>query len=208
MSVRDNDNRDARKGGGHHFRYNYLLRFIEQEGAASLRHDFTVGKLLHHDLMFTSGAFRAESFLRAANQAQYELLRFGRLGTFNGAVGTDIRTAVASALSMDIANPDAALPDLGEFIDFSKGINDSIRNNHLKIYEWFRENPDRLLAPIDEGELPVEITHENQRNSLTLAATHIAVAAALRSDDLSSVPFLEPKSISDVSNEPIYPLAA
>ena len=97
----------------------------------------------------------------------------------------------------------AVEPDFDEYTERSHELNDS-----LAISEWFRDNPERTLDQLATIDAPVVLARETQIDSLTIATSHIALMAILHGGDFSQVPFLEAKSISDVSSQPYYPLAA
>lgn len=199
----DIGNIDAAKTRNHHARFNLLLEHVRPD---DLCNDYIAGKIIHHALMFVSGGFRTQSFLQARNQAEYEDLRFGRNKEANGAAGLPIEDIAAQALG-DIAvheQPDSI--DLDALMEQSRRANDEILLDHYRIYRWFNENPDRETDRIDSNEVPVRAVLDCQRNGLMLAVSHIAMAAESRNGNFERVPFLEPKSITDVSIQPIYPL--
>lgn len=189
---------DLQKSSGHFTRYNRLLSLVDE---ATLRdEDYVVAKLIHHSLMFVSGGFRLEATLRAGTQAEYEELRFGGLDKPNGATSGAIDACVSSIFDDEL--------DLQTYVEMNHELNEDIRANNLSIYAWFRDNPRRAYDALAVDDEPVEAMQYTQNSGLLLAASHIAIAASLRNSDLSAIPFLEPKSITDTSPTPIYPISA
>lgn len=180
---------DAKKSGSHNMRYKFLLEILSQDMLAN--HDYVVGKLIHHSLMFTSGAFRLQSFLRAGNQAEYEALRFGGLEEPNGATTVPIHDAVTATLA------DTQDLDFDTYLDTNRELNRDIHDRHKEVAQWFRDNPGRTFEPLEVGEAPVVAMETAQRSGLVLAASHICIVSALRGIDVGEVPVLEPKSITD-----------
>lgn len=196
---------DAAKITSHFGRFNLLVNNVDAEG---LQRDFVAGKIIHHALMFVSGGFRTQCFLQAANQAEYEVLRFGRNSEPNGAAGVWIKDAVEATLGKDyVATPPQTL-NIAQVLEESSKVNERIFENQLGIYGWLKSHPDHARSGLQEDSYPVELALDSQKAGLVLAISHIAVAASLREGKLSRVPVLEPKSISDVSSQPIYPFAA
>lgn len=96
---------------------------------------------------------------------------------------------------------------LDYIIERSIKTNDENLNLHSLIHIWAASHQrasGSLAAAEDE---PVIAMKEAQRLWAGLATTHIAIDASFRDEDYSRVPFLEAKSISDVTKV-IYPLAA
>lgn len=175
-------------------RFKRLMGIVDEP---TLREDFPVGKILHHSLMFVSGGFRTQCFLQAGGKSSYEQLRFGQ----DRVVGIDLAETVAQTLEVRGEHTSAA-----DLVSHSLHVNNEIAQTPQSIYEWFVNNPSYAYEPLEGDEPPVLSMLEVQRLSVGLAASYIAVAANLRGG-LELVPFLEPKSISDASDTPIYPLA-
>lgn len=193
-TVENND--DAQKAQAHHSRFARLMAM--RSDSHSAENDFFLGKIIHHSLMFVSGGFRRECLFLANIQYEYERLRFGQLEYISGASSIDIPNAVTLALVQAKNNQD--------IIGTSLAINDEIYSRQQEAEEWMISNNKRLVD-VEASDLPVTISHERQVHGINLAVGHIVMIAAERGGDLSRVPFLEAKSISDVSQTPYYPLS-
>ena len=194
----DSRNTDAKKVGGHIQRYNQAIDLLNEN---KIREDDKfVGKMMLFSLMFVSGGFRTECFMRAANQQQYMALRFDHLDQPNSATSIPIDQVANEA------------QDNWETFTAYKATNkilcDLIWESKNKTYEWFRDNPNRSMDAFKEYERPVELARVMQEAGLTLAISHIAVVSAMRGVNVAEVPFIQPMSISDADKQPlIYPLS-
>lgn len=171
-----------------------------------LHDDYVAGKFILYSLMFVSGGFRTQCFLQASSPDQYEDLRFGRNDMVNGATGISIHQVLSEVVDPDrvLINPNNSVDRL---LRTSTEANELIFGAHQVIYPWFKANPDRAHAALHQDEEPVQAMLVCQEAGLALAASHILVAASLRDGDLTAVPFLQPKSITDASRTPLYPFA-
>lgn len=194
LDSTDQNNRDALKQARHYDRYKKLMNDMKADPSL-LKDEFGAGKILHHSLMFMSGAFRTQCFLQAGSQEEYNRLRFesGR--------GHDIDLDLAVEQSLDLLVPVA-----DSVIDYSLAMNDAMAHYHQQIGTWFAQNPGRSLDALGPDEPPVEAMRVKQRLATATTVGHIILSADMR-HGIENVPFLEPTSISRVGT-PIYPLAA
>jgi len=203
MSDGSTNNMDSAKSRGHYDRFRLLFSIVD-EGTLG-NNDRLVGKIIHHSLMFVSGGFRSQCFLQAADAAEYAHLRFARNQETNGAAGVNIEGIVAGIDRDQLLG--SRKQTVATIIATSGRINELIYKAHGDIYDWFAANPTRVLDRLGDDEPPVQAALRCQEAGITLAASHMLVAAWLRTDGLAAVPILEPKSISDAARDPIYPLA-
>lgn len=195
---------DIAKIASHYGRFKLVA-----EGVASLsskpneRGEYAIAKAIHHALMFVSGGFRTQAFLEASSQDEYEHNRFSRLHEFNGATSIDLTTGIGELLVEA-----SGISTAQELKEYSLDHNENIYAERPKMYQWFSDNPERAYHALSPNDLPVEIAVETQKRGLAIALGHIAFFGNRLEAGLAGVPFLEPKSISDVSPHPIYPLAA
>lgn len=191
------DGPDALKTSGHYDRFRHLL---EQYPALS-GDDRFIARLIHHALMFVSGSARTQWHLQASTQEEYAALRFGRIFEYNGAAGINILRAVHEGIALfKKFGPE----DVSSVAVCSHAMNRMILDGHNRIFEWHMEHPERATEAlaIDEGPVPALLAC--QEISVQLTAAHISFTARCRGG-LEHVPVLEPKSISEVSEEPLYP---
>jgi len=184
-------NADAIKTGNHFGRFRLLLPEYTQEYA----NDKFVGRLIHHTLMFVSGKFRTECLLRAADQTQYENLRFD--SAHYGYKGTSCN--IGMIVRDCLASPPFDPTDLQQVAVSSQIINQQLYNLHHEIYGWLIAHPDSQHKALEEADLPVANVVKAQELAVRLAVGHVILAAQLRGDDVGRVPVLEPMSITDAS---------
>lgn len=161
--------------------------------------DQVSAKILFSALMFVSGAFRNQCYLQSKTAEEYMERRYD-------AVGVNIHEVVSERIK-------ACLPEDSDFLD--AGINmehlDEKRIAALKIGERaIRRICVRIPYDRDFGQeesWSVETMKLAQRNWIGFAADAVTLAAKIRRGDLTAVPFLEPRNISDNSAVPVYPLA-
>lgn len=200
---RTEDNRSYGKMMSHWKRFITLTNLIDRQ---SFQNDYLVGKLIHHSLIMVSGGYRTQCFLQTPNAAEYEAFRFGMPYTPNSATTIPINEVVQPVYGQYSTEFDPEQADFGDVISSFQAENDAVCAAQRSIYAWFAENPVYAQSDLYESQPPVQAAKEQQRHGLVLAASTIAIAAIMRGGDVSRVPFLEPKSISDVSQMPIYPI--
>jgi hypothetical protein len=180
---------------------NHYNRYREKAKAypEAYTDEFYTGTLIHHALMLTSGAFRVQCFMQAKDTDEYRQLRF------NGqrATGVAMKPTIERALGGLPAELDASNLVASMQAHLLR-TNDRIQAQHMLAYGHKRP-PRGRFSPESE---PVQAMLAAQRLSIGLACANIVVAASVRGGSLASVPFLEAKSISDVSSQPYYPFAA
>jgi hypothetical protein len=205
MAGEDGYTLDVAKAAGHYGRFKLALGNLDESELQPFSdfYKFAVGKVIHHALMFVSGGFRTQAFLEASSQEEYNQNRFGRLNDYNGAIGINLDDHVGEGLKeID------ALATMQGLKALSHAKNDEIYNQHRSIYAWFASHPEKHAAALGHDSDPVQAALAQQRLGLAIAVSHIAFFGNRIEGGFAQVPFLEPKGISDVSRQPIYPLAA
>lgn len=168
--------------------------------------DYFVGRAIFTPLIEVSGSYRKQCFFEASDSEDY----FNRR-TNQGPTSIHIPEVVSNEFtSSQIASIDAMSEDerLDYIIersakDFGRGL-----ALHQCIHDWAIDHPSQKGQIAAENDEPVLAMQEAQRIYVGLAAGHVLVAASLRDYDLTKVPILEPKSITDASSTPLYPIAA
>ena len=194
--IADPENQDSRKYHGHVQRFTILMEAVDDEVLET--NDFVAGKAIHHALIFVSGGFRKVCALRAANQTEYEDMRLRG----ECPVNVDTGRAIIKA-KVGHAEDGESFQSLQKRALFLSG---RILRRHDALSEWMQDNPKELFRPQALASRPVELARDIQETGLELAGRLILFAAQSRGA-LEQVPTLEPKSISDVSRQPIYPFA-
>jgi hypothetical protein len=184
------------KAMSHHDRYQQKIAVFPSAYADADR--FYVGSLIHHALMFTAGGFRQECFLRTASQAEYDWLR--RPG--EPATSLDLASTVEETLSEVEENRLYGLNCLRPFVMWHVNAGDLVLQNHLEALGGDAP-PGVALA---EDDPKVRASREAQRLGVAMAVSTIVMDVHLNSS-FAGVPFLEPRSITKVGPNPIYPFA-
>lgn len=163
-------------------------------------------QVLFGAMMFTSGAYRIQSYLQAKSPEEYNNRRrraaginlyqvvTGRLATLLPASGNfsraDISVASYEGLTLEQSKTEV-MQKIGET---------TVRNVARRVSEG-HDLGEESSPSLDE-------MLKAQKSWIEFATDCVTVAAKLRRGDLSAVPFLEPKSISaQPSPKVIYPLA-
>jgi hypothetical protein len=193
---------DVAKATGHYDRFRVLAESVRPTDSPDENDKYKIGKVIHHALMFVSGGFRMQAFLQARSQTEYEHNRYDRVDEFNGATSVDLPQAVGRLLLE--SDGITAFNDLKEY---NLQHSDDIYKRRLEMYAWFSRNPERAEDALASQDLPIEIALETQQHGLAIAVGQIAFFGR-RLGGVEAVPFLEPKSISDVADTPIYPIVA
>ncbi len=199
----DSHNFDVAKTTSHHGRFKIAVENLDETQVFTDSYKFAVGKVIHHALMFVSGGFRTQAFLEASSQEQYIQNRFGRLNDYNGAIGLSLNEQIDDVLCKIDAETSMQV-----LRGSSLAKNDEIYNQHRSIYAWFASHAEKLTTDLSRDSEPVQAALTQQKLGLAIAVSHIAFFGNRIEGGIARVPFLEPKSISDVSRQPIYPLAA
>jgi hypothetical protein len=195
-------NFQAQKAKGH---YDRFIQWVAPYKEADLRtSDWFAARITFACLMSVSGSYRKQCFFEAEDEGDYLRQRY------ESPIGIDIGSIVANELDPEkVANVGSMGEDerLDYIIERSLKTNDESLDLHSLIHTWaidHKKPEGQLATPEDE---PVVAMQEAQKLWTGLAAAHIVVAATLRDNDYARVPFLEPKSITDVT-QVMYPLAA
>ena len=189
-------NQMAAKAKGHFDRMRVLAEVYRDPSLWV--HDGVTAKLIHHTLMEVSGSFRKQCYFEAATDADYRERRHDQ-----GPAGIDLRAAVERG----IAGPHGRISTLDEVIDATLEANHSSLTLMRSLHEWVADSePNKLPLAAGHAE-PIRAMQDVQRLWTGITAAHIVVAAELRGG-IEQVPFLEAKSITDVSPHPHYPFAA
>ena len=198
----DQTNFQAQKAKGHYDRLIQWVTLYKENDLMS--NDWFAAKLSFACMMSISGSYRKQCFFEAADKNDYLKRRYGQ------PTGTNVYGIVADELAPTKLQEVNAMNDeerLDYIVERSLRTNDQSLNLHSLIHNWAIGHPKvigRIASAEDE---PVVAMKEAQKLWTGLAAAHIVIAASFRGEDYSRVPFLEPKSISDVG-EVIYPFAA
>jgi hypothetical protein len=197
----DPTNLQALKTLGHHNRFVHWVRPYAEAGFAE--DDWFAARITFACLMNISGAYRTQCFLESSNEADYTRRRYEQpSGIDIGAVAADeLRSPETNALSA--MDPDIRLAHI---IGRSLKTNDRALALHKTVQPWIIDNHKAGSPLVTAQDMPVESMLQVQRLWTGLAVAHIVVAASIRDGDYQKVPFLEPKSITDVTNVQ-YPLA-
>lgn len=195
-------NFQAQKAKGHYHRF---IQWVTPYKEANLRdNDWFAARLTFACLMSVSGSYRKQCFFEAEDENDYHRRRYEQ------PVGIDVGSVVSDELDPVKV---AAIAEMSEderldyIVERSLGANNESLGLHSLIHSWaigHQKPSGQLASPEDE---PIVAMQKAQRLWVGLATAHMAVTASLRDGDYSRVPFLEPKSITDVT-EVIYPLAA
>lgn len=199
MPIDDPSNMSVKKAEGHYMRFRTRLERLDED---TIRDDGSVGRIIHHALMFVSGGFRKQCMLEAGSVDEYEQHRLhsGR------AAGIEIGKVVASE-SFNIGDT-ASEGDIAQVVANCLFANEVILQGNSFAHDWFAANPHLAAAALDTEEPPVQRMLETQKLGVRIATDFVILAAAFRDGEVADVPVLEPKSISDAAHEPIYPFAA
>jgi len=198
----DTSNFQAQKAKSH---YNRLIQWVSPYKESDFRtNDWFAARLTFACLMNISGSYRKQCFFEAADESDYLKRRYEQ------PVGIDTGEVVAGELDPDKLHTISAMGEderLDYIIERSLRTNDESLDLHNLIHTWAaaHQKPEGSLASAEDE--PVIAMKEAQKLWTGLAAAHIVVAASFRDEDYARVPFLEPRSITDVAGV-IYPLAA
>lgn len=191
------------KAKSHH---NRLVTWIRQYSEDELwRDDWHTAKLTFAPLMQISGSYRKQCYLEADGPQDYLRRRL-----LAGPTGINVHSAVAEEIedptTVAMISTDPA-DRLARITERTLDVNDQNVVLQRAIHEWAAQrilpSDGPIASPDDE---PVVAMIKSQKLLTGLLVAHIAVAASFRDFNYAKVPFLEPKSISDVSKV-IYPLA-
>ena len=182
------------KADSHFIRYRLKL----PEYGRGTADRFYLASVHHHALMFTAGGFRRECMLRSADQDEYYGMRASGSGTSLETLGV-VKAAFTEVQSKRLYGEDA----IGDFVAWHLVKNDEVLAAKKAIDSRAVPVGVRLGADSD----PVAAAREVQRLGIVMAVSSIVMSASLLGG-YDQAPFLEPKSITDVSPQPIYPLAA
>jgi hypothetical protein len=178
-------NQNIRKTNSH---YDRLVLWTPQF-AENPADDFLTARQLFCAQMYLSGMFRQECFVVASDEAEYRFRRFG-----GQVLGVDINTVIENKLaSQDTPVSLQTLTDTT--LKTNKLTNSKLRQLHDRNRtEGTLFNYVRFLNSRGEW---LKALSELQGEWLDLSVDYILHAAEVRDGDISKVPFLEPKSISD-----------
>lgn len=182
---------DIRKVEGH---YNRLTAWTEQFAKESAN-DYLTARQLFAAQMHLSGLFRMQCQILARSQEEYEKRRFGSypLGINVSKHVNDILTErfgkfpVSSDLSQETVR-------LEQLVSATTELNDRNYSDLNKMSSYTRPRKAGTIIKLQRM----------QREWLNLSTDYILYAAQIRGGNLSTVPFLEPKSYSD-SPQVYYP---
>lgn len=198
----DQTNNQAQKAKSHYSRFIQWVRPYKEFDFRS--DDWFAARLTFASMMNVSGSYRKQCFFESSDEADYLQRRYER------PVAIDVHSIIANELSPDSLQVVSEMDEderLDHIIERSLRVNDESLHLHSSVHSWamkHRKDSGSIATAEDE---PVAAMKQAQTLWAGLAAAHIVVAASFRDGDLARVPFLEPKSITDVT-EVNYPFAA
>ncbi|MDB5166230.1 MAG: hypothetical protein JWM37_302 [Candidatus Saccharibacteria bacterium] len=198
----DSSNFLARKAKSHYSRLVQWVAPYKEEGFR--RNDTFAAKLIFASMMEIAGSYRKQCIFEAADANDYHQRRYTQPAGIN--IG-QLAAAELTTVSLDSVTGMDEQARLDYIIGRTLQVNDDNLQLHKQIHTW------AIAHPREEGSIatrdgePVRAMQEAQGHCASLAVAHIVVAASFRDGDYAAVPFLEPKSITDVAGT-IYPLAA
>lgn len=182
--------------------YDRFTPWVEPYGEPVFRdNDWFTARIIFASLMHVAGAYRNQCIIEAADSEDYKKKRYDL------PVGVDIPSIIKAEIDSLVQESSASQDTdkiLKRVIDRSLQTNEAVLLLHEQMHDWTASH-DVVGWLSDPTYNPAEVMKDVQKMWLGLTVAHIAVAANLRGGDYSKVPFLEPKSISDVS-EVIYPI--
>jgi hypothetical protein len=191
FTLRSDDpaNKNTLKNDGH---YNRLKIWTPQFAENSM-HDYLTARQLFCAQMYLSGMFRSECFVTSRGEEEYRFRRFGGHG-----IGIDLEKRTVDRLA---SNKPVELDELiGRTDEANEQTNAIIRELHNRnrragtLFNYIK-----FINSRDDWLQALSLLQETW---LDVSIDYITYAAEVRGNDLSKVPFLEPKSISD--NPQIY----
>jgi hypothetical protein len=201
-SFDDQSNFQAQKAIGHYNRFIQWVTPYKENGLKS--DDWFTARLSFACLISASGSYRKQCFFESADESDYLRRRYGQ------PAGLDIHSVVEDELSpakLQTINSMDESERIDYIVERSLRINDENLDLHSLIHDWAISHKKTAGSLASAEDVPVLAMKEAQRLWIGLAAAHVVIAASFRDSDYSRVPFLEPKSITDVT-EIIYPLAS
>jgi hypothetical protein len=189
LRADDQGNKNIGKNDGH---YNRLKLWTSQFEENSTD-DYLTARQLFCAQMYLSGMFRLECFVVSNDEAEYRFRRFG-----GQVLGVDLRKSIAGRFS------ESNTVELSRLADATNAANDQTYFTLRTLHDRNRRS-DTLFNYVrflnTRGDWFKELS-SLQNTWLDLSVDYISYAAQARGKDLSKVPFLEPKSISE--NPQIY----
>jgi hypothetical protein len=194
----NDDNWAAHKDRGHQQqRVPMWVDTFEETSGGDPKADFYAAQAMFAPLMTASGSYRAQCYLEASSPADYLFRR-------SLTTSVDIEKAVIERIEERCGKEGFSEAD----ISFS-GLKRTFHVAYKLTENYFR----RMSAWTDydsdgfhSNPAAAESMKKSQINHIQLATDCVIMAAKLRRGELEAVPFLEPRSISDVSDNTYYPL--
>lgn len=173
------------------------VELFEETSAGDLKADFYAAQAMFAPLMTVSGSFRAQCYIEASTPVEYTFAR-------SEAIGVDIEKPIYEQLiqrnaGRNFSSAELSFNGLKKAFDYAYGQTEA----------YFRGMSARLASGADESaynSLSVTAMKKSQVSHIKLATDCVIMAAKLRKGEAEAVPFLEPVSISDQSNNTFYPL--
>jgi hypothetical protein len=184
---------DFISGGKTEGHYNRLKLWTTQF-AEDVEDDYITARQIFAIHMELSGMFRIQCFVRSGpNERFYRNLRFNS----GRSLGTDINKQVRTRL----LEHSSYIPDRSDLTTYTIGHDELLEitgDYNESLYQYLkklgsREKPDSPMRKVQT----IQRLQNIQRDWLNLATDYIIFAGQQRGGQLSNVPFLEPKSISD-----------
>ncbi len=156
--------------------------------------DYETARLIFCSLMTLSGGFRKQCYIASETEAEYRQLRAAK------PIGIDLRAVVAKECDKDTITPLDPQDRLEGLISRTLTVFEISLALHESIHpRWVNDrNPTKAWR--------LEAMQRAQQQAAGLTVAQIMVAASYRDGDYTSVPFFEPKSISD-QEQLLYPFA-
>lgn len=184
------------KASSHHSRYITIMRMIDND---RLRPKL-MPKLMHHSLMFASGAFRIECFSGASAQQEYVRRRYdsGR------ACSVNIAEAVSVAIEATRGDGSWGLAGIKKFSDNQLKGNESIYAAQQLVHTTAR--PEQGFFA-DDSEVITSL-REAQRMAIGLATGVLIMSASERNWEYAQTETYSPESITNAHLMQLYSLSA
>jgi hypothetical protein len=195
--IEDPTNYQFQKAKSHHNRIN---SWVTAYADPKLRQDddFTA-KIIFGCLMNVSGAWRKQCYLESEDMKDYQARRQG------APAGVNIGNFVMQELDPSSTDSYISDEDFDALIRRTRMVKSISLYHHKGAHRVVRGIPsDTEGAITSKNRAPVRNMEAVQRLWLGLAASHVVAAASVRDGDISKVPLLEPRSITDTTGL-IYP---
>lgn len=201
----DPGNVNARKNKNHHSQLiNWTNGLVEYyDGLDQEQADYMLARQMFRAQMYLSGLFRVGCFMRATDQDDYyhrrmELERVGIDIDPRATITENLHRLYGQAPEPNAFEPVLTLPEL---TSRTLELNEEQRNYVRELHVSGRHDVGKEESPT------IDTIIDMEKKWIGHLVDHIAFVAGERGGQLSAVPFLEPKSISE-DPQPYYPFTA